>query len=366
MSKKYDYFLLLLVFLSIVLTGCSKKNTPPKPPPNVTTTAVKQHDVPIYIDAIGQVISPVTVYIRPQVAGKLIRAYIQQGAIVQQGEVLYEMDPRPYQALLDEATAQLAHDQALLEYAESVVARYKEVVEDDFIAILTYEQYLSNAEAARAQVILDKAAIWAAQINVEFCMVVAPVSGKISYFNVDVGNILAIDDPNQITVIRPFAPIDITFSLPQQQFELIRHVQGDQGEWRFVAALPENPKQQFEGTTYFIDNQIDQDTGTILLKGRLPNEERELWPGEFIRVKVLYRIAPGALIVPPSSVLMGKDGPYIYTVDENAKAVVENVTVLTRTEEYIAIQSEQVHAGDTVIVDGQINVAPGLMVNVIR
>ncbi len=142
---------------------------------------------------------------------------------------------------LDEAIAQLAHDQALLVYAEKTVERYKKVVEDNFISKLTYEQYESTAAAARAQVELDKAAITAAQINVDYCQVVAPVSGKISYFNVDVGNILAVDDPNQITVIRPFSPIDITFSLPQQQFELIRHVQGDAGEWKFVATLPENP-----------------------------------------------------------------------------------------------------------------------------
>ena len=263
-----------------------------------------------------------------------------------------EIDPRPYQAILDEANAQLAHDQALLDYAEQTVKRYKKVLEDDFISEITYEQYESNAAAARAQVELDKAAIIAAQINLDYCHVVAPVSGKISFFNVDVGNILIIDDPNQLTVIRPFSPIDITFSLPQQQFELIRREQGDAGEWKFVATLPETPNNPFDGTTYFIDNQVDQNTGTILLKGRLPNAKRELWPGEFIRVKVLHKMAPQALTVPPGAVLIGKDGPYIYTVDKDSKAVVQNVTVLTRTEEYIAIQSAQVHAGDTVIVVG--------------
>jgi membrane fusion protein, multidrug efflux system len=364
MSKSNCYLIIFLI-LSFVFSGCFNNTRNHKPPsPNVTTTTVKQQDVPIYIDTIGQVIPPVTVNIRPQVNGKLIKAYIQQGAIVKEGDVLYEIDPRPYQAILDEAIAQLAHDQALLEYANQTVMRYKKVLEDDFISILTYEQYESTAAAALAQVNLDKAAITAAQINVDFCKIVAPVSGKISYFNVDVGNILIIDDPNQITVIRPFSPIDITLSLPQQQFELIRHEQGNAGNWRFVATLPENPKNPLSGTTYFLDNQINQNTGTILLKGRLPNVDRELWPGEFIRIKVLYKMAPKALAVPPSSVLMGKDGPYIYTVDKDNKAEAQNVTVLTRTEEYIAIQSDTVHAGDIVIVEGQINVAPGLMVNV--
>ncbi len=363
MSKKLLYFLIFTVFLSLMFAGCNKKKSNEKPPPpRVTTTKVKQENIPIYIDAIGQVISPVTVNIRPQAAGKLINAYIKQGALVEEGDLLYEIDPRPYQAIIDEAKAQLAHDQALLVYAEQTVERYKKVVEDEFLSKITYEQYLSNAAAARAQVELDTAAITAAQINLDYCQVVAPVSGKISFFNVDVGNVLVVDDPNQITVIRPFSPIDITFSLPQQQFELIRHEQGDAGEWKFVATLPEKPNSPFEGMTYFIDNQVDQNTGTILLKGRLPNKNRELWPGEFIRVKVLYKMAPDALIVPPSAVLIGKDGPYIYTVDKEGKAAAENVTILTRTEQYIAVQSSQVHAGDSVIVDGQINIAPGLAV----
>jgi len=365
MRKKY-FILLLIACLPALFTGCYKKQQQKPPAPRVTTTSIKQQTIPIYIDAIGQVISMATVYIRPQAAGKLVKAYIEQGAIVNEGDILYEIDPRPYQALLDESLAQLKHDQALLEYAEKVVQRYKEVVEDDFIAILNYEQFVSNAEAARAQVALDKAAITTAQINLDFCKIVAPMSGKISYFNVYVGNILAVDDPNQITILLPLSPIDITFSLPQQQFELIRHEQGDAGKWQFVATLPENPTHPFEGTTYFIDNQIDQNTGTILLKGRFSNEDRTLWPGEFMRVKVLYKMAPEALIVPPSAVLIGKDGPYIYTVDKERKAINKNVTVLTRTEEYVAIHSAQVHAGDTVIVDGQINVAPGLLVNVVQ
>lgn len=353
------YLLLACVLLCV---GCTQKGGHKSAPPAVTTTTIQQREVPIYLDAIGQVISPVTVNIRPQAAGKLVKAYIQQGAIVNEGDLLYEIDPRPYQALLDEAKAQLVHDQALLTYADQAVKRYQTVVQDEFISVLNYEQLQSTANAARAQVELDKATITAAQINLDFCKVVAPVAGKISFFNVDVGNILAVDDPNQITVIRPFSPVDILFSLPQQQFELIRREQGNGGEWKFIATLPERPDHPFEGVTYFIDNQVDQNTGTILLKARLPNPERLLWPGEFVRIKVLYKMAPGALIVPPSAVLIGKDGRYVYTVDAEGKAVAQTVTVLTRADEYIAITSPQLHAGDTVIVDGQVNVAPGIKV----
>ncbi len=357
-------YILCLGIVSLGISGCYRTSKPKPLPHIVNAQAAVREDVPIYFDAIGQAISPVTVNIRPQVSGKLIATYIQQGSIVKYGDIIYTIDPRPYQAILDEAQAQLVHDQALLEYANITVERYRPVVEDDFIAKWTFDQYLSNAAAAKAQVELDEAAVIAAQINVDFCNIVAPVSGKISYFAVDVGNILIIDDPNAITVIRPFSPVDIQFSIPQQQLELVREVQGNSGQWKFAAVLPEHPKHSFEGTTYFIDNQVNQDTGTILLKGRLPNLEREFWPGEYVKVKVLHKVAKNALVVPPGAILMGQAGPYLYTVNKEGKAEAHNVTVLTRTDKYIAAESTEVHAGDIIVTDGQVNIAPGLPVQV--
>ena len=169
-----------LVLLCLLFSCRSTQNE--SRPVNVSTAKVDQRDVPIYFDAIGQALSPVTVQVTPQVGGKLLEVYVQQGSDVQNGDPLYKIDPRPFQAALEEAQAQLAHDQALYEYAQRTVERYKKVVEEDFIAILTFEQYVSTAEAARAQVELDKAAIELALLNLEFCTVVAPVTGKISFF----------------------------------------------------------------------------------------------------------------------------------------------------------------------------------------
>ncbi len=357
---------LRLIFILALVCSCSKAPKPKRPPPNVSTAVVEQREVPIYIDAIGQVIPPVEVQIRPQVQGKLLEAYVKQGAIVKEGDVLYKIDPRPFQATLDEAKAQLTHDEALLAIAEKTMERYKTVVEQDFISQLTWEQYVSSAEAAKAQVELDKASIRAAEINLNYCDVVAPISGKISYFNTYPGDVAVAYDTTAITTIRPFNPIDITFSLPQQYFELIRREQGDAGKWPFVASLPENPKATFEGKSYFIDNQIDQNTGTILLKGRFSNVKRELWPGEFVKVKVLQKSVPNALLVPPGAILIGKDGPYLYSMSSDKKVSPHNVDVLTRTEEYIAFASKDLKKGDIVITDGQINIAPGMVVNPVK
>ncbi len=355
----------LFLFLLFGLCAC-KSSKLEKAPPSVSTALVQKKDVPVYIDTIGQAISPVTVEIRSQVAGKIIAAYIQLGSYVEQGQLLYLIDPRPYQAALDEAKAQLVHDQALLEYAEATVKRYTKVVEEDYISKLTFEQYVSTAKAAAAQVELDRAAVEAAAINVEFCSVVAPVEGKISYFYLDVGNIVVAYDTNAITSIHPTPPIDIVFSVSQEQFDLIRQVQGDAGIWPFVASLPEEPKKLHEGKTFFIDNQINQDTGTLLARARLPNPDRQLWPGAFMNVKVLHKVAKGALVVPPGAVLIGKNGSYVYALNKEGKAVSYDVSVITRSEEYIAIESKQIREGDTVITEGQLNVAPGMLVTVVN
>lgn len=346
-----------------LLSGCQSSPRPQAPPPKVATATVKQSDIPLYIDTIGQAVSPVVVNIRPQVSGKLVSVYVKEGGVVEQGDLLYSIDPRPYQAILDQASAKLEYDLTLSKYADQVVERYKTIVEEDFISVLTYEEYVSNAQAAKALLEQDRAAVRAAEINLAFCQIQAPVSGKISYFNVDVGNVVVIDDPNALTVIRPSTPIYVSFSLPQHYFEKIREEQGDEGHWKFAAYLPEHPEEIFTGTTFFMDNQINPNTGTILLKGEFDNRKKEIWPGAFLKVKVLYKVALQAFSLPPGGILIGKSGPYVYAVNGEQKAETHQVSVLMRADEYVAFTSSTLQQGDTVIIDGQINVAPGVVVD---
>lgn len=358
--------LLLCLFMSAGLLCCRGKPAERKrAAPHVSVAVLRQGSVPIYFEAIGQAIAPYTVSVRPQTAGMLLQSFVQQGQQVEAGQLLYTIDPRASKAAVDQAQALLEKDSALLRYADSAAERYSKVVDQDFISILTFEQYTSNAEAARAQVEADRASLVNAQLTLEYCNVTAPIAGKISSFAIDVGNIVIAYDPNAITVIRPNSPIDIIFSLPQQQFELVRRGQGDEGRWHFIATLPEDPSVHYEGESYFIDNQVDQDTATILIKGRLPNVNRELWPGEFVRVKVLERVLEKALLAPPGAVLLGRDGPYLYAVDGAGKAAAHAVQVVTRSEEYVAIAADSLSAGDTIIIDGQVNIAPGSLVDIL-
>ena len=361
MSKMLRSFcLIFLVFL--VLSSCRNSSKPSPPPPVVSVSKITQRDVPVYIDAIGQSISPVTVDIRPQVAGKLLEVFVGQGDFVKAGQVLYKVDPRPYLAVLDQAKAALQRDLAQLALAQSTVKRYRSVVESDFISQLAFEQYTNAEKAAQAQVDQDLAAIRAAELNVNFCSIVAPVTGKISFFAVDVGNIVAIDDAKALTSIRPQDPIDILFSISQQQFESIRKSQGDLGQWAFTALLPESGKL-IPGTTYFIDNQLNQDTGTLLIKGRLPNKELLFWPGEYVKVQVLQKIAKKALIVPPGAILIGNKGFYLYRMNRDNVVQMHAVEIVYRTDDFVALYSKELHPDDTIVIDGQINISPGMKVN---
>jgi len=352
----------LFILLCFVFTGCGKKAKPVNPPPAVTVAEIQRQDVPVYFDSIGLAVPTSVVPVRPLVGGKLIMTYVKEGDEVEQGQLLYTVDPRPFQDALVQAEANLTKDEALLKYAKKTEERYKSVVEEDYISKLSFEQFQTNTSSAAAQITFDQAAIAEAKLNLEFCDIVAPIAGKISYFNVYVGNIVVASDTNAITTIRPFSPIDISFSLPQTQFELVRQAQGNTKDWDFIANLPEDPKTIYAGKTTFIDNQLDQDTGTILIKGRIPNKGRPIWPGAFLNVKVMQRMAKQALTVPPGAVLVGKDGPYLYTLDKDNKVWPQNVTVITRNEGYIAIESDKLHPGDKVISDGQINIAPGMLV----
>ena len=341
-SSLCSIFGLFVIALLASQGMCSCQAAPlkkPKTRPPVNVATIAKQDVPVYFDAIGQAIPPVTVQVRPQVAGRLLSTNVIAGAQVTAGDVLYKIDPRQYQAALDQAKATLAHDLALQVYAEKTVERYKAVVEEDYISKLTFEQYQSTAVAAKAQVEQDIAAVEAAQINLDFCDVVATVTGKVSYYNVDVGNVFVAYDTNAITTIRPNPPIDVIFSLPQDYFEIIRQTQSVEDPWKFIASLSGDPQHPYAGETYFIDNEIDQNTGTILLRGRLANLERELWPGEFVKVKVLQKTVSDCLTVPPGAILIGDKGPYLYTLDKNNKAAAVNVKIITRNDKYIAIES---------------------------
>jgi membrane fusion protein, multidrug efflux system len=361
--KQTISFLRTTLLLSVVLffQGCSEKPMKVERSAPVTIGDIIQKDIPIYIESIGNVYSLQTVQIRPQVGGIILEAYVKQGQYVKKGAPLYKIDPRPYVAALERAEATLIKDIALLRYSEEQLLRNSELVKEDFISKLTYEQYVSQVGFNKGQVLSDEADIAEAKLNVEWCIPVSPLDGKISQYDIDVGNLVVANDANALTNIRQITPIDIRFNITQNEYVEVQNAMKN-GELQFEVILPQKAEIPRVGNIYFIDNHLDMDTGTILLKGQVENDDELLWPGEFIKVRLQLRKVQNALLVPEEAVKIGQDGPYIYVYQpETSTAEYRPVVKGQKVDNRIYIQ-QGVKLGEKVIVQGQNNLLPGAKV----
>lgn len=357
MSK---YFIALCLLLSACTSGQKEKEAP-----LVRVEAVKaeEKEVPIFIQSIGNVVEKSIVQIRPQVQGVLLKAYVKQGQDVKKGDLLYKIDPRPYQAALDEAKGNLERDQANLEQAKITLKRNKELVKKKYIPVLTFEQYETSVKTAEAQVKISEAEVEKATINLDWCTIISPISGKVSVFNIYPGNLVLVNDTQSITEIRELDPINVKFTLTQEEFQQFQEAR-KKGDLEFEAALPNEKGKTFIGKINFIDNHIDLATGTIMFKGVVNNAKRELWPGEFVNVKIILKTEPHAIVVPSSALQVGAKGSFVYVVqkDKTARAVpvkrgevMDSMTVVTG-----------IHKGDIVVTNGQNNLKEGAKVRIIQ
>lgn len=356
--KKAASRLWILIICLITFMSCSKEEKPTPPSVKVEVAKVIQKDVKNFIEAIGNVYAYSIVQIRPQVQGILLKAYVGQGDFVKEGDLLYEIDSRPYKAALDQAEANLEKDKATLELAENTVKRYTDVAAKDYISELTFEQYKSNAKTAAAQVATDVAAVEIAKINLEYCRIVAPIDGKISMYNIYPGNLVVVNDPVALTEIRQITPAEIRFSIPQKDFQEIQKSQKDLNSLTFEVFLPYENDLQFHGELYFIDNHVDLQTGMILLKGLVPNEDRMLWPGEFVRVRIFTTTVENAIVIPLSAIQAGQKGKYVYLVKPDKSVELVYVKTGTQTDSEIVITSG-LQAEDLIVINGQLNLRNG-------
>lgn len=348
--------------LSILAYSCtSGDRKPPEPKYPIAISDVIQKDVPIFIDAIGNVGSLQTVTVRPQVGGIIQEAYVKQGQYVKKGDPIFKIDPRPYQAALDKAKAALIKDEANLEFTQIRLKRNADLLKQDYIAKLTYDQYISDADSAQGQVLSDYADIELAQIYLDWCTPVSPIDGKISQYAIDPGNLVIANDPNSFTDIRQITPSDIHFNIAQKDFVDFQKARKE-GTDKIQVFLPHDSQNGRDGTIYFVDNHVDLSSGTILLKGSVPNEDELFWPGEYVKVRVIFRVQPKALLVPEEALQTGQEGPYLYIYNsENSTAEYRPVVKGEHIDRLFLIE-KGVNAGEKVITKGQINLRPGVKV----
>jgi membrane fusion protein, multidrug efflux system len=324
---------------------------------SVTTSPVVQKNVPFKLAAIGNVEPYTSVAVRARVDGEVVGVRFKEGDPVKNGAVLFELDPRPFVAALDQAKANLAKDRAQLEHAKSQDTRYQDLLRQKFISADAYEQVRATAQSTAASVAADQAAVETAQLQLGFATIRSPIDGIAGRIQIQQGNLVRANDTTPLVTINKIMPIYVTFSVPEQNLNDIRRHQaaGD----LVVQAHPSGAgRQPVAGRLSFIDNTADTTTGTIKLKAEFPNTGTELWPGQFVTVALTLYEQKDALVAPAAAIQSGPNGPYVFVVRSDNTVEVRNVKV-SRTEGDDTVLASGLKPGERVVTVGQLRLAPG-------
>lgn len=347
--------------LVVTLFGaCAKKDSAPVPAVPVTVATAERRAMPFELAATGTVEPIQTVAVQAQVAGILQRVAFKEGEEVKKGQLLFELDPRPYRAALDQAQALLARDRAQAANAVQDVKRYEALVEKQYVTAQQYEQVKTTAAANQATLAGSQAAVDQARLNLQYATIRAPISGRTGSLLLREGNLVRANASEPLVVINRLRPILVRFAVPAANLPLI---QEHRGKGVVVRAEPSGGGDPSEGSLSFVDNAVDSSTGTILLKGRFPNDDGSLWPGGFVEVRLQLYVEPDALVVPAAAVVAGQQGSFVFVIQPDSSAVTKAVTV-SRTAGELAIVRGDVQPGDRVVVDGQLRLRQGSKVQI--
>jgi multidrug efflux system membrane fusion protein len=358
--------LLLLVVALTFLPACSggKSEAPPQAPPvPVMVGTVSQKTVPVEVKTIGNVEAYASVSVKARVGGELQKVHFQEGKEVKKGDLLFTIDPRPYEAALKEYRAKLARDQALLKKAQDDARRYAELIKSDLISREQHDQVMANAQALGATVQADEAAVENARLQVGYCYIHSPISGRTGSFLINQGNLIKADDEkNPIVVIHQIQPIYVSFAVPERHFPGINRVMAQTAP-PVTAIIAGEENQPVQGSLTFVDNRVDPTTGTIRLKATFANQAKRLWPGQFVEVSLGLASQPDALVVPARAVQTGQGEQFVYVVKPDQTVEYRAVTV-ERLMDGEAVVKSGVAAGEQVVTDGQLRLVPGARVEI--
>ena len=351
----------LCVFL---WTGCSSKKAESQAMPSgysvpVTTATATLKTVPIQVHAIGNVEAFSTVSVKAQVAARVEKAYFTEGQDVKKGDLLFTLDRRPFETALQQAEANLAKDQAQLENAKAEAERYTKLFQEGIVSKEQYDSMRTNADALAASLRADKAAIEKAQIDLSYCTMQAPIDGRTGALLVHPGNLVKDNDAT-LLVVNQIHPIYVTFSVPEQDLADIKRYRGE-GPLRVEAIIPTREQNPAKGVLTFIDNAVDNSTGTIKLKGTFENPDNRLWPGQFVNVALTLMTQPNAVVVPSQAVQTGQVGQYVFVVRQDMTAEYRPVVAGNNIAGETVIQ-KGIQAGETLVTDGQLRLVPGMKV----
>lgn len=334
------------------------RKAPPAVP--VTVAPVVAKTVPVRLTAIGNVEPFTTVAVKARVDGQILSVHFNEGDEVRLGALLFEIDPRPFAAALQQVQANLLRDRALLGRAADQEKRYKELLEKKFISPDAYGQVKTNLDSAAATIRADEAAVASAKLQLDYSSIRSPVTGYAGKIAIQRGNLVKANDTNPLVTINQVVPIYASFSVPEQSLSDVRmrQAKGDLG----VRATVPHLATPIEGKLVFVDNSADLATGTIKLKAMFPNKDKTMWPGQFVNVVLTLYEEPDAIVAPSIAVQNGPTGQYVFVLKADQTVEMRPIKV-ARTEGDDAVVGSGLKVGEVVVTVGQLRLAPGTRVD---
>jgi membrane fusion protein, multidrug efflux system len=358
---------LMLLALVLALAGCGGgagasgggRRNARQQRPAVTVAKVERKPMPVQILATGTIEPVQTANVGSQVGGVVESYAIREGQDVRKGQVLIQLDPRPFRAALAQANAQLARDRAQWRAAWLDAQRADKLLADQLISQADHDKSIATADALRGTVEADSAMAGIARLNLDFASIRAPIAGRTGNLNVHVGDLVKAATSDPLVTVNQITPIRVRFTLAQDQIPQMQRYRAAQP--KVFVRQGQGDSLEVEGRLVFVDNAVDAATGTLLLKGELPNADGRLWPGEFVQVRLVLTTQPDAIVVPAPAVTSGQQGTYVYVLNADSTATARPVKV-ARTDDVSAVISTGLQPGETVITDGQFRIAPGARV----
>lgn len=329
----------------------------------VLTHPVERKDVPIELEGIGSAAALMNVTVRPQVDGRITKVFFTEGQPVKTGDVLAQIDPRPYQIALQQAEANLARDQATLESNQGNYDRLEKLAQGHFVSTQDVQNQKALVGQTKASLLGDQAAIESAKLNLSYARVTAPIDGVAGIRLIDPGNYVRAGDTNGIVILTQLDPIAVVFSLPQDDLPKVAAELAHTGRLPVVARDREGLTELAHGELRVIDNQVVSSTATIRLKAVFPNPDHKLWPNLFVKAQLLLETRKDALVIPSSAIQRGPRGPFVYVIGKDQTAETRMIKVELSIEEQTVI-AEGLQVGEQVVVEGQNQLRPGAKVQV--
>ena len=331
-------------------------------PVPVTTAAVVQKPMPLEIKVIGAAEPMSTVSIRAQTTGQLTKVNFTEGDEVTKGHVLFEVDRRPLEAAVEQAQANLDRDMAQAANATAMAKRYQDLADRGIATREQVDTSNSSMTALNATVAADRAALENAKVQLEYATITAPISGRTGALMVHAGNLVRANDTTPLVIINQLMPMQVAFSIPEARLPELKRYLGH-GDLRVLASAPNDDADAAIGRISFVDNTVDQATGTIKIKGTFPNANRKLWPGQFVNVTVELATQKNATVVATQAVQAGQEGPYVFVVKPDSTVEMRNI-VVNRTAAAESVIASGLEPGETVVTDGQLRLVPGSRISV--